>query len=379
MAGGLIYIDVDGKAIPVGTDTPLPVTGGGGGGGGTGDASAAKQDAQTALLTTIRDDQQTGNASLATAAAQGSGNALLTSIRDDQIAGNSLLTAIRDGSVIGTRRDADTGAAVDGQTHPLFTNTQGRLKVATVPGDIEPVTGDITTATSVVQANVGRASNVVVHVTGTFTGVNFTFEGSLNGTNWFGVQAARTTSNNVDTTSGVLGAAPAYAWELSVNGLSQFRVRATARTSGTAVVHIQPGVYATEPIPVLQTHPVTQSGVWTLNTVPGSGTGYTLVSAASTNAALITGGVRNLSEITVFNPTAAAVYVKLYNKVTAPTVGTDVPVVTIPVATNGLAAFNFGTMGKRFNIGLGIAITAGPLATDTVAVAAGVQVSATHN
>jgi hypothetical protein len=113
-------------------------------------------------------------------------------------------------------------------------------------------------------------------VAGTFAGVNFTFEGSLNSTNgtdgnWFAIQAVRTNANTIETTSGVLGAAPAYGWELSVNGLNWFRVRATAWTSGTAGIQIQPGAYATEPIPAAQisgTQPV--SGTVTANIGTGS-------------------------------------------------------------------------------------------------------------
>jgi hypothetical protein len=108
-----------------------------------------------------------------------------------------------------------------------------------------------------VPLNVARISNVMVYVAGTFAGVNFTFEGSLNSTNgtdgnWFAIQAVRSNANTIETTSGVLAAAPAYGWELSVNGLNWFRVRATAWTSGTANIQIQPGAYATEPIPAAQ-------------------------------------------------------------------------------------------------------------------------------
>jgi hypothetical protein len=151
-------------------------------------------------------------------------------------------------------------------------------------------------------------------------------------------------------------------------------VAATANTIPTWTV--VRGSYATEPIPALQTHAVTGSGNFL--TAPGPGTTLNSVSAATTNATLIKSTAGNLTELTVFNPTAALVYVKLYNKTSAPTVGTDVPVLTIPVPVNGMISLNFGTQGKRFATGISFAITAGPLATDVAAVAVGVQTSFTH-
>ena len=215
----------------------------------------------------------------------------------------------------------------------------------------------------------------------------FVFEGSVDSTDgtdgtWFTVQAARSDSNTIETgratSSLAAGAAQAYAWELSVNAIRWFRIRCstTLTTNAIATWTIVRGSYATEPIPALQTHAVTGSGNFTVT--PQSGQVYSLVSAASTNATLVTGSAVNLGEITCFNPTAALVYLKLYNKSAAPTVGTDVPLVTIPVAVNAFVAVEFGIIGKRFSSGLGIAITSGPLATDTGAVAVGVQVSSTR-
>ena len=109
-----------------------------------------------------------------------------------------------------------------------------------------------------------------------------------------------------------------------------------------------------------------------------STTPYARVSTASTNAALIVAGDRTLYELTAFNPTATAVFIKLYNKATSPAIGTDVPVVTIPVAPGALVAMEFGSEGKDFALGIGIGITANAVHTDTVAAVAGVQISATR-
>lgn len=159
----------------------------------------------------------------------------------------------------------------DGDYTNLKVDEEGRLKVASKPASYAAITGNITANGQTVFALCERFSNLMIHCTGTFSTVNVTFEGSLNSTNgtdgnWFTVQAIRSNANTIETTTGNLSAAPAYAWELSVNALKYFRVRATAFTSGTQTWTFIPGTYATEPIPAAQisgTQPV--SGTVTAN------------------------------------------------------------------------------------------------------------------
>lgn len=106
---------------------------------------------------------------------------------------------------------------------------------------------------------------------------------------------------------------------------------------------------------------------------------YNLVTTASTNAAFLKATAGNVWELAVSNVTATAVAVKLYNKGSAPTVGTDVPVITLQVPANTTQLFNFGMFGKRFNTGISIAATGLAAATDTTSAVAGVQISASWN
>ena len=89
-------------------------------------------------------------------------------------------------------------------------------------------------------------------------------------------------------------------------------------------------------------------------------------------------GTTGLHELTVSNVTASTIYVKLYNKATAPTVGSDVPIFTLPVAAGATVNVGFAPIGKRLPLGLGIAVTAGAAATDTAAVTVGAQIHATY-
>ena len=283
--------------------------------------------------------------------------------------------------LLAKRRDSDsTSVSADGDYTTLNMDEAGRLKVSTQPGTTAAVTANITANAQTVPINVERASNLTISmVATTLSGHNATFEYSNNSTNgtdgnWYGVQVVRSNANTVETTTGALAATPVYGWEASVNAYKWFRVRATAHTSGTAAYILQPGSYATEPIPAIQvtgTQPV--SG--TLNpAVPA--TPYFVNSAASTNGALILTGTSNVSSFYATNEGATAAYIKLYNKATAPTVGTDVPEMTIPVpaavsGVPGVATIPIGFHGFRFALGLGIAITRNAVYTDTTAVGAG--------
>jgi hypothetical protein len=120
----------------------------------------------------------------------------------------------------------------------------------------------------------------------------------------------------------------------------------------------------------------TVTAVTTAGTPAAPATPYTLNSAASTNAALVLTGTSGLQAFYATNTGAAAAFVKLYNKATAPTVGTDTPAMLIPVpaavgGVPGTAPLPIGFSGFRFALGLGIAITGGAADSDTTAVAAG--------
>jgi len=120
----------------------------------------------------------------------------------------------------------------------------------------------------------------------------------------------------------------------------------------------------------------TVTSVTTSGTPLAPATPYILNSLATTNGALILTGTSGLHAFYATNTGATAAFVKLYNKATAPTVGTDVPAMIIPVpaavaGVPGVATLPIGHNGFRFALGLGIAITGAAADADTTAVAAG--------
>jgi hypothetical protein len=311
--------------------------------------------------------------------------------------------------MFGIRSDADIPTANDGDYTFFKLDEKGRLKVASMPASIADVTGDINavqaalngplTAGAYVEIDVSRISNLMLMCRNgsAFAGINCSFEATLEplllsdgitpnpdaNLAWFSVQAIRSNANIIETSTGALSAQPAYGWELSVNALQRFRVRCTARTSGVLSWRFKAGPFATEPIPGAQisgTQPI--SGTVTATVTAGTvnpvvpATPYFLNSAASTNGALILTGTSNLSSFYATNIGASAAYIKLYNKATAPVVGTDVPEMIIPVpaavsGVPGVAQPPIGFHGLRFPLGLGIAITGGSADNDTTAVAVG--------
>lgn len=95
-------------------------------------------------------------------------------------------------------------------------------------------------------------------------------------------------------------------------------------------------------------------------------------SAATTNATLVKGSAGQIKQIFVMNASAAAKYVRLFDKATAPTVGTDAPFIVIAVPASSSKELILGdNSGIPFKNGLGYAITGAAARLDNTAVAAG--------
>jgi len=145
--------------------------------------------------------------------------------------------------------------------------------------------------------------------------------------------------------------------------------RPSGDISGSAPVSVQN-------VPAVTVSSGTITTVTTAGVPPVPATPYFVNSLATTNGALILTGTSGLQALYATNNGAAVAYVKLYNKATAPTVGTDVPemIIAVPAAVGaviGSVEITPGYIGYRFPLGLGIAITGLFADTDTTAVAAG--------
>jgi hypothetical protein len=103
------------------------------------------------------------------------------------------------------------------------------------------------------------------------------------------------------------------------------------------------------------------------------------LSAATTNSTLVNAGPTLLKYLVTVNTTAALYYLKLYNKATAPTCGTDTPLWTVPVPYGASSAGGGAVMpipdGLQFPLGLGLCLTGGIADNDTTSAATGVAIN----
>lgn len=92
--------------------------------------------------------------------------------------------------------------------------------------------------------------------------------------------------------------------------------------------------------------------------------------AATTNATSAKASAGVLVQLIGYNAAAAIRYVKFYDKASAPTVGTDTPLLTfaIPATTAFVLEFHYGI---RFATGIAYALTTGSADADTGALTAG--------
>lgn len=238
------------------------------------------------------------------------------------------------------------------------------------------VTNITANATPTPAFNVSEYRTLTVDVSGTFV-ATLQVQTSINGTTWRNVTGSTSILNLISgayLASGNITAAGLYA--IDVSSFQYVRLITTAFTSGTVVLE-------TTTVTTGNLNPTGNSGTvaGTVTANQGtlaSGTAISVVSTASTNASVQKSTAGNLFEITASNPTATPAFLKVYNKATAPTVGTDVPIMTVPVPANSFVSYVPGGQGKRLAAGIGIALTAGMAATDTAVAVAGVQIHGTY-
>jgi hypothetical protein len=111
-------------------------------------------------------------------------------------------------------------------------------------------------------------------------------------------------------------------------------------------------------------------------TVAGS-TPVHYLSAATTNSTNVKATAGTLLSLTAVNTTATLYYLKLYDKATAPTCGTDTPVHTLPVPASatgaGLTVNPFP--GLNFANGIGFCLTGALADADATSAATGVAIN----
>jgi hypothetical protein len=95
------------------------------------------------------------------------------------------------------------------------------------------------------------------------------------------------------------------------------------------------------------------------------------ISLATNNATNLKTIAGVIGGIIAINLTSAVKYLKIYDKATAPTVGTDVPVMTIPIPASTDGAGFVWNVPIELGNGVSYAITGAAADNDNTAVAAG--------
>jgi hypothetical protein len=92
-------------------------------------------------------------------------------------------------------------------------------------------------------------------------------------------------------------------------------------------------------------------------------------SAATTNATSAKASAGYVFNVNGYNSSATVTYLKFYNKATAPTVGTDVPVLTLALPPTSVFAYDFA--GYNFTVGIAYGLTTDAADAGTTGVASG--------
>lgn len=338
---------------------------------------------------------------------------------------------IMDATLDGTTKAAvsASGLAVNATQGTAAAVTAGWPTISGQPADTTGTFTNATQTTSVTTGTINGYESVTVSINGTFGTATAVFEVSDDsGTTWYGTQGARSDSATVESGYTTL-TNTSRMWIIPVTGADQFRVRSTAVASGTVNVRVSPtsaasadsavvslgaaipagsniigALTANQSVNAAQINGATplmgngvsgtgsqrvtiasdntafsvnavQSGTWGVveNATSASGgittTTRLLSAAASTNATSAKGSAGRLYAIQGYNAAAAVRYLKLYNKATSPTVGTDTPVKTMALPAGAGFAFDW-PVGYSFATGIAFALTTGSADADTGALTA---------
>lgn len=248
-----------------------------------------------------------------------------------------------------------------------------------------------------------------IDISGTFSGVSWAFEGTIDGTNWVPIPKGLVLTTN---TGGQFVGTNLSAGSIVGNytvpcaGLKGFRVECIAFSSGTMNIALRASagsnvVSLTNSLPsggnligdvntrlngqiAVAGHGVSGTGVQRvelasdstgqvkLSTVATGGlTTFRLLSANSANLTSVKGSAGRVCVITATNTNAAVRYLKLYDKASAPVLASDTPTHTlaIPPTSTGQSLVIATDTGIAFATGIALATTTGVADTDTGAVA----------
>lgn len=257
---------------------------------------------------------------------------------DATLTGGTQQTKLTDGTHLGTIKAASTAAAA----------TDTAIVVAVSPNNTIPVSLASLPSGAVTNAGTFSVQNTAATPAGTNlmgkVGIDQTTVGTTNA-----VSLAQLGATTLATGSGVSGA-----------GVQ--RVNIASDNTAFSVNAIQSGTWTVQPGNTPNTT------AWLTTNVPTATGGPTVArikAAASTNATSVKASAGQIYGWAFYNNTTTAKYVKIYNKASAPTVGTDTPAFTIIVPGGTAAAGTNVEFSNGIPLGTGVAYAITGLITDT--------------
>ncbi len=248
-----------------------------------------------------------------------------------------------------------------------LTNTE--LRAASVPVIINPMTalsynvaGVIAINTTLISVDCSQVRTITMQCVSMGTTGAVTYQFSNDQVTW--------TNATYQTSTGTTASGTITAVGISfITVLARyFRVQlTTATTAGTTTFT---GFSADRPANLPITTQSVTGTVTATATQPFTPTASLLSSAATTNATSVKATAGTIYAISASNVGAAAAFLKIFNLATAPTVGTSVPALTIPIPATGQISLEFGPLGLRFGTGISFSITNLIADADTTAIVA---------
>lgn len=210
-----------------------------------------------------------------------------------------------------------------------------------------------------------------VQVSAIAAGSTVVLEGTNDGVTW-----AAVAGNSVATTG-----ASADVSSMTAVGIYRFvvaekycRLRQSVY-GGTGTTTVIPLFSATE-LPARAIYVAASANLPVLPVVASTSGGMTLTSrllssAATTNPTVAKASAGRMYRIEAYNTTASVKYLKLFNKASSPTFGTDTPVRTIPLLPGVTTVRDWSDIGYYFSAGISWGITGALADNDNTALAAG--------
>jgi hypothetical protein len=193
-----------------------------------------------------------------------------------------------------------------------------------------------------------------------------TFEGSNDNTTFYSIATTDPSANGTGQTTATINRV------VKVPVLTKYiRARVSAYTSGTisAVAYghrdeNSSGLISTLGEVTLKAETTKTIGTVNINAA-GPNSFHSIISSTGLNATSVAASPAKISILHLVNGVATARYFKMYNKASAPTVGTDTPFFTVSLPT-GATTFQLPALvGIDFSLGISYAITLGVAPDDT--------------